>query len=84
MQPQGHNVMILQDLKLFFSNEIIEFYCHQDSVGTLPEPIPAYKNIPEWWRKLVPTDPKEKDMFGGPGFTAKKCMYITIRLHVWL
>ena len=66
--------MILQDLKLFFSNEIIEFYCHQDSVGTLPEPIPAYKNIPEWWRKLAPTDPKEKDMFGSPGFTAKKCM----------
>ena len=41
----------------------------------MKEPVPAYKNIPDWWRKLPPLeDSKNRDIFGSKGFTAKKCM----------
>ena len=63
----------MKPLKLWFKNDIIEFYCHPDLNGIIPEPIPASKCIPNWWKKLQPTIPA-RDSFGAPSMTAKKCM----------
>jgi hypothetical protein len=61
-------------LKLF-SSDIMEFYCHADIFGSIPEPIPAYKAIPEWFKKVPAVCPvNARDTFGGKIMTAKKCM----------
>lgn len=82
---------ISMNLKKYFNfggNDIIEFYCHPDFVGVIPEPIPAVKNLPEWFKRLDPyTESKkenlqfedkvekvDRDDWGNPAFTAKKCL----------
>jgi Family of unknown function (DUF6065) len=60
-------------MKLFFSNEIIEFYCHPDLEGIIPPPIPASKKIPDWWKNLDDSF-SDRDHFGSPSMTAKKCL----------
>jgi len=61
------------DLKLWFKNEIIEFYCHSELYDVIPKPTPAYKNIPEWFKK-IPVELQEPDQFGAPSMSAKKCL----------
>jgi hypothetical protein len=56
-----------------FEKPVIEFFCREELYGVIPEPIPAYKNIPEWWKKLSNTN-NDKDQFGSPAMTAKKCL----------
>lgn len=60
-------------LKLWFKNDVIEFYCHPDLAGVIPEPIQASKKIPDWWKRLPHTH-DERDAFGSKAMTAKKCM----------
>jgi len=55
-----------------FQGPLIEFFCREDLYGVIPEPVPAYKNIPEWWKRLSSTY-DQKDQFGSKAFTAKKC-----------
>ena len=56
-----------------FDKPVIEFFCRQDLYGVIPEPIPAYKNIPDWWKKLAKTH-DGRDHFGSHPMTAKKCL----------
>lgn len=51
----------------------MEFYCHPDLEGIIPEPVPAFKHIAEWWKK-IPNECEATDAFGAKAFTAKKCM----------
>jgi len=67
--------MKLKDLKLLFRNEVIEFYCHPRWEGVIPEPVPANRKIPDWWKKVPPyVDDAPRDPFGGKPWTSKKCM----------
>ena len=52
---------------------IIEFYCHPEYEGMIPEPKPAMKFIPDWYKSIPPTM-EGKDNVNRPHFTAKKCM----------
>ncbi len=61
----------------FWGNDIIEFYCHPDLKGIIPEPRPAVKYLPDWFKDLSPVcdEPdEERDMFGNRNMTAKKCL----------
>lgn len=61
----------------FKKKPIIEFFCHRDDVATLPQPRPAAKYIPEWYKKIpqvIKDGNGDRDQFGGHVFTAKKCM----------
>lgn len=52
---------------------IIEFYCHPNLEGIIPEPMPASKYIPDWYKKIPATLPT-KDAQNRPNLTAKKCL----------
>lgn len=60
--------------KKIFGNEIIEFYCHPDLEGVIPEPRPARKDLPDWFKNLSPSIDESRDSFGGKSMTAKKCL----------
>lgn len=77
------------NLKNFFKfkvNDVMEFYCHPDHVDVIPEPKPAVKNLPDWFKNLKPTvevdknlkfEEKlkvERDSYGIPAATAKRCL----------
>lgn len=57
----------------YWSNDVIEFYCHPNLKGVIPEPRPAVKNFPDWFTSLPNEDASEKDVFHTPTMTAKKC-----------
>lgn len=59
---------------IFKKTPIIEFYCHPDLQGIIPEPKPASKYIAEWYKKIPAFVPEERDPYGGIGMTAKKCL----------
>lgn len=65
---------MLDKLKLWFKNDIIEFYCHPNYAGVIPEPVQASKKIPDWWKKLPHRHDGGRDAFGDKPMTAKKCM----------
>lgn len=58
----------------------ITFTCEPDLHGAIPEPIPAAKNVPTWFKKLEakipPSDPTD---FGGE--TIKACMPVLDAFH---
>lgn len=56
-----------------FRRPIMEFYTHPDNEGVLPEPKPAAKFMPEWFKK-VPIRIEPRDAFGAPTLTIKQCM----------
>ena len=37
-----------------WSNPVIEFYCREELEGIIPEPKPAVKNMPDWFKRLEP------------------------------
>jgi hypothetical protein len=50
MLGDGQKYMVkLKKLK-FWDNPIIEFYCHPDLEGIIPEPRAAVKNLPDWFK----------------------------------
>lgn len=58
---------------IFKKKPIIEFYCHPNFEGIIPEPKPASKFIPEWYKSIPPTL-DTKDHQNRPNLTAKKCL----------
>ena len=65
-------IMNLKKFK-FWSNDIIEFYCHPDYEDVIPEPKPAVKNFPEWFKKLEPLANERDNNTDYWAMTAKKC-----------
>lgn len=61
------------NLKLFFKTPLIEFYCDPKFFGVIPEPVPAYKMMPDWFKK-IPTSISARDQMGAKAMTAKKCI----------
>lgn len=53
---------------------VIEFFCAPKWFGVIPEPVPARKTIPAWFKNIPTTTPEARDHFGAHGATAKKCM----------
>jgi len=53
---------------------IIEFYCRTELEGVIPEPVPALKHIPDWFKRVKPFVENSRDTVGRPGMSAKKCM----------
>lgn len=60
--------------KRIFGNDVIEFYCHPDVEDIIPQPKPAIKNMPEWFKDLAPSHEGQRDPFGNKPMTAKKCL----------
>lgn len=58
---------------IFKKKPVMEFYCHPNNYGVIPEPKPAAKYVADWFKKIPPTMP-ERDTFGAKSMTAKKCM----------
>ncbi len=58
----------------FWDNPIVEFYCHPDLAGVIPEPKPAVKNLPDWFKNLEPSYGTERDTFGNKTMSAKRCL----------
>jgi hypothetical protein len=64
-------------MSIFFKDDIIEFHCKPEFFGVIPEPIPAYKDIPDWFKRLPQhiEDPSvPRDTWGRKMTTAKKCL----------
>ena len=57
-----------------FKSDLIEFYCAPELFGVIPEPVPAMKRMPDWFKKTQPVIEKEYDMYGAKALTAKRCM----------
>lgn len=57
----------------FFKTPIIEFLCEEKDFDVIPEPVPAFKMIPDWF-KSIKNNTNGRDQFGGKGMTAKKCI----------
>lgn len=57
----------------FFKKPVMEFYCHPEYHGVIPEPKPAAKYVADWFKKIPPTL-DERDSFGARSLSAKKCM----------
>jgi hypothetical protein len=56
-------------------SDIIEFYCDESMYGVIPEPRPAQKNLPDWFKNLAPEiDDEHRDIFGNKIMSAKKCL----------
>jgi len=57
---------------------IIEFMCEPQWKDVLLEPVPAFKHIAEWWKKVPAKLPRTKgsprDQFGEIAMTAKDCL----------
>ena len=62
------------NLKRIFGNDVIEFYCHPNLEGLIPEPKPAIKNLPDWFKDLNQVHGGHRDAFGNEPMTAKKCL----------
>ena len=58
---------------IFKKTPIMEFMCHPTYRGLIPEPKPAAKFIPDWFKK-VPISLKQRDDSGAPSMTIKQCM----------
>lgn len=52
---------------------IMEFYCHPNNYGIIPEPKPAAKYVADWFKKIPPFM-DDRDDFGAKSMTAKKCL----------
>lgn len=57
-----------------FKTDIIEFYCSEEDYDIIPKPYPAFKNMPEWFKKTPVECKNQRDQYGGISQTAKKCM----------
>jgi hypothetical protein len=74
MLDHGQKHMVkLKKLK-FWDNPIIEFYCHPELYGVIPEPKAAVKNLPDWFKNLEPNFGEGRDSFGNKTMSAKKCL----------
>ena len=74
MLGDGKKHMVTFKKLKFWDNPIIEFYCHPELDGLIPEPKPAVKNLPEWFKDLEPAYGDGRDSFGERIMTAKRCL----------
>jgi len=59
----------------FWEQDVIQFYTIPELYGVIPEPKPAKKFLPDWFKRLPPTvDNLPKDQFGQNPMSAKKCL----------
>lgn len=56
-----------------FNDDVIEFSCREEFFGSIPEPTPMKKHIPEWFKKIPPYL-DFKDPGGFKAMSAKKCL----------
>ena len=56
--------------KSVFKNKEIEFLCLEEDYGLIPQPYPASKNIPDWYKAL----PMKMENKGFETSTLKRCM----------
>lgn len=61
-------------LMSFFKSELIEFFCEPEDFGVIPPPVPAYKMMPEWFKRIPVSTNAARDHMGGKVLTAKKCL----------
>ena len=59
--------------KMFKKTPIMEFYCHPDVYGIIPEPKPAAKYVAEWFKKC-PVELESRDPSGAKSMGAKRCI----------
>lgn len=62
--------MFFDKLKSVIKTPTIEFLCHKDDYGVLPEPYPARKLMPEWF-KAIPPKLNRENIFKNS--TIKRC-----------
>lgn len=74
--------MFFDKLKSVIKTPEIEFLCFKEDLGIIPEPIPAKKFIPDWFKALPPkVDNKDKLNAG----TVKRCLPFLDAMSVgWL
>lgn len=61
---------MLKYLKSLVSTPEVEFLCEPEDYGVIPEPYPARKLMPEWYKNLLPKV-ENKDLFKNS--TIKRC-----------
>ena len=57
-----------------FKTPVIEFFCDERYWGVAPEPEPAGKAMPEWFKRIPPYSKTTRDAFGRKAMNAKKCL----------
>jgi len=62
--------MFFKKLKSVIKTPTIEFLCHKEDYGVLPEPFPARKLMPDWFKVLSPKINKENRFKNS---TIKRC-----------
>ena len=73
---------LINFLRRWRNPPLIEFMCHPDFEGVLPEPKPAAKCIPDWFKRVMPEIPESHDNLGRPGQSIKKCMPVLDAMSV--
>lgn len=65
------------NIKPVYADDLIEFYCDPALFDVIPHPVPAFKIMPDWYKNMGNyVADAGRDMMGGHGMTAKKCMPI--------
>jgi hypothetical protein len=57
-----------------FKNDLIEFYTTDEKFDVIPKPVPSFKMMPEWFKKVSPQPMGGRDHAGAHAMSAKKCM----------
>lgn len=57
-----------------FKTPVIEFLCDESLYGVIPEPYPAGRNMPDWFKKVPPYSKTNRDTRGHHSMNAKKCI----------
>jgi hypothetical protein len=65
---------MIADKFKFWKKNIIQFSCMPEHEGAIPEPIPASKNLPEWFKHLNAASKDHTDDLGQNILTAKSCL----------
>lgn len=69
-------------LKRLFKSEDVQFRCIREDVGVIPEPYPARKLMPEWFKNLPPKINNEQKLENS---TIKRCMPFLDALNIgWI
>lgn len=61
---------MMQKLRKFLGSSDVEFFCLEEDFGVIPEPYPARKLIPEWYKALSPKIDNEEKLQNS---TIKRC-----------
>lgn len=67
-------------LRRLVTKDLIEFRCYEGHWGVIPEPYPAWKLLPDWYKKLPPRlkeDPKKRGRGNIGQSTIKRCAPFT-------